>query len=180
MLRKCRIAVLFILACFVLPASASETPGEIDHDIENNPVCRGVSNFIVGASAVFLFRGANAAVAGGMAAVMIDGLTGSIQDSCQRELEEFVDYYERNPIIYDDYVREECGGNPFNCPGNFGTAPSSCGTFMVCTPYIFDYDHSGVSISRLSSTIQNIGLAYQLGGWGPVLPTGPIDERDIN
>lgn len=164
-----QVRVYFLALIFLMPALAiaSDSDG-IREDIENNPVCRSVNYFIVGAAATHLGRGAQSAIVAGAALAGVGLGADSIQRRCERELEDFVRYYEENPVDYDDFVENHCGGNPFNCPGGWSANPASCRTFINCAPFIIDISAPGVSISNVIGAIHHIDLANHWGSWdGP-------------
>lgn len=175
-------------ACFVVMAlallmptgaMASDSGDGIRDDIRNNPVCRAVNHFIIGAAATHLGRGAHHAIAAGAAMAGIGLGADSIQQRCEREIEDFVRYYEENPVDYSEFVREHCHGNPFNCPGGWSANPATCQTFMNCAPWIIDVSAPGVSVSNIIGAIHHIEAAYYWGSWsGPSSDVPPsFDPR---
>ena len=168
---KCprRFFVCLLSLLFSLPtlAVASESDA-IRDDIQNNPVCRSINYFIVGASAFHLTRGAESAIVAGAALAGVGLGADSIQERCERGLEDFVRYYEENPVDYNDFVENFCDGNPFNCPGGWSNNPASCGTFINCAPFVIDVSVPGTSISSVMGAIHHVDMAYYWGSWdGP-------------
>lgn len=173
-----KIVIAFTVACLLLattPVRASDNSQETDNNIENDPACRTLNYFLVGAAMTLLPQGGKQAITAGLGLAGIGLTADAIQAKCEEEVEDFIDYYERNPINYNDFVRQQCYGNPFACPGNLSTNPASCNTFIVCSPYMIT-GRGGLSIADVISAITHIDMAYQLGSWEPVLP--PPDYQD--
>lgn len=177
-IRRRGCVVVFLMAAFLLPwsfAAASQPGGGGSENVmENDPACKAVGAFVSAAGTVPLIRGVNAAIQTGLAAAGIALFSEPLAKKCEKNMQEIIDYYRHNPIGYDDWMRDHCGGSSFNCPGELSVNPATCGTFIVCAPYTVDVAGPGVSILEFMGGMQVIDMAYQFGSWGPVPdPGGP-------
>lgn len=173
---------VLLMAAFLLPwnhAAASDSgDGGSGNVMENDPACRAVGAFVSAAATVPLVRRANAAIQTGLAAAGVALFSEPVQRQCEKNMQEIIDYYNDHPLTYDDWLRDHCGGNPFNCPGDMSVNPATCGTFMVCAPYTVDLTGPGVSVMEIIGGMHVIDMAYQFGSWGPISDPGGPPHND--
>ncbi|KPD21996.1 hypothetical protein [Idiomarina abyssalis] len=126
------------IMCFLILFSAHSSANNDNEEYEGlSTHCRGVAAAItVTASLLPQTRAAQVAVAitGGVSEFMADEV---MSKKCEKNLIEWSEYYSENPIDYDDFVRNNCNGNPLTCPGG-GTwgigQPQDCDYYITCLP----------------------------------------------
>lgn len=105
------------------------------------------------------------------------GGSAAFSGRCERSLQDFIDYYDENPIDYDAFVRDECGGNPLTCPGNYNNPndpyaewPQNCyGLVVSCamplprSPYGTSF--TGMSVNDLLDAMTFLGISRSNGYW---------------
>lgn len=173
MKRFVHLVIFFGVVALLIPCEGiaqTQQQRQVDSDIKNNPVCRAVSAFTVAVAFAPATRNIETALGIGLAAagIEISGASDWAQQKCERGLQDFVDYYERNPVDYDDFVREQCGGNPYNCPGTFNVnQPSGCSYLIVCSPFTVSNEAFAhrVSVEDMVHSLQITRNAVVTGNW---------------
>lgn len=138
--------------------------------------CDTVSVFIGGAAGAGIGASANLAISAGLGAVGAQLGDSVLSGRCQRSLKEFGEYYQKNPVNHIDFVRDQCGGNPLNCPGNLNphnpwqNSPFECWLVINCgangirDPATIGPFNS-VSVNDLISAMTFVDISISYGYW---------------
>lgn len=91
-------------------------------------------------------------------------------EPCEEWAQEFADHYQDNPIDYDEFVENTCGGNPFNCPGTLNPwdFPDDCIFIIDCTAGGMPWSHhTGMSVNNFIQLIDHAYYSQYAGSWLP-------------
>lgn len=158
-----------VFAMTVSVVSAQETlPGYEPHPGLVG-ACKAMDAAIVAISASPMVQGIRAAsvVLLGMEFydIFSEGKYSRSQE-CAMGWEDWARHYQQNPIDYDDFIEEVCGGNPLNCPGGYNVGqPIDCSTFIVCSNYPEYMWTRGFSFNDLVAPFSIVEQNYYYNDW---------------
>ncbi|WP_127347212.1 hypothetical protein [Pseudidiomarina mangrovi] len=162
------VITLFILVnpCRGL-ASESELPEGYVDSTGLDVLCKGMDAAIVGVSS--LAAGVRAATATFTAFELYDIATEGVYSrsaECSMSWQDWANYYKSNPVNYNDFIKEHCGGNPLNCPGTYNVdQPMDCSTFIVCSDYAVDVLNGPFSVNDLVAPFAQFEMQYYYNDW---------------
>ncbi|RUO33178.1 hypothetical protein [Aliidiomarina soli] len=158
-----------LLANFQVKAQQAPLPPGYENDPELTKVCQGISAAVAAVSVFtpggLIGRSVGAAFAAMNAYQEVTGGRYSASAHCEMGIQDFVKHYTDNPIVYNDWIRTVCGGNPYNCPGTLNVgSPRDCSTYIVCSDYTA-IQHRPFSLNDLIAPFAMTELHVQYNTW---------------
>lgn len=143
---------------------------------EDHAPCQALGVFIGAVGGYAAGGPAGPAIQAGLTAVGASFGDAALSASCSRAADEFAEYYQQNPVDYDDFVENQCGGNPANCPGNLSPFPSpyDCVEMIDCIGGRVPSGYS-VSVQDLIDGAYYVQISLQNGYW---VGGDPFRHRD--
>lgn len=158
------IGILVIL----LPSKAfAKLPDGYVDDPTLTVYCKGVGLAMVAVSQANIYSRAITVILGAKEYydVVVEG-EYSPSAKCSMSFQDWNNYYIENPIDYNEFVREQCYGNPLNCPGTLNVGdPTDCSTFIVCSDYSGVVGSGGFSFNDLVAPFGILEMQIQYNSW---------------
>lgn len=124
------------LSCILMLTFSSFSSAKEEYE-GLNEYCRGVAAAITALSGITPATRIGRTIAVTTSAASEYMANELMSRKCEKNLTEWNDYYKDNPIDYDEFIRDHCGGNPLTCPGGGSWAvgnPQDCSYYMTCMP----------------------------------------------
>lgn len=165
------ITILITVLILFTPVTGAARESQLPEGYENSTgldvLCKGMDAAIVGVSQ--LTAGVRAAAAVFTAFELWDIATENVYSrsaECSMSWQDWANYYKNNPVDYDEFIKEHCGGNPLNCPGGYNRdQPMDCSTFIVCSDYSFDVLNGPFSVNDLVAPFARFEMQYYYNDW---------------